>query len=122
MAIKIFGLTIMTKAQLEAVKRFVSSEFDQAVAAAKQTPIGKAAVDAVHAVEQPGLTGEEKMLRAIAAVAPVVVSYAATGGFKGVASDAEQFARAVIESTLYDVKATRTGSIVMIILRLLGLK
>jgi len=119
---KIFGLHILTAAQLAAVKQFATNEFDQAVAAAKSTEIGKAAAAAVQAVEQPGATGEQKMVGAIAAVAPVVLSYAAKGGFAGVVADAEQFARAVIETTLADLKQTKALSIAAVILKLLGIK
>lgn len=132
---KIFGHTILvlTDAQHAAMKNaladaghqvvdFAANEFDHAVAAAKQTIIGKTAVSAIQIAEQPGLSGAQKMVEAIGVVAPVVLEYVAKGGFSGVITDAEEFARSVIESTLADVKATKAASIAATILKLLGVK
>ena len=109
------------KAAGHQVEAFAVNEFDKAVTAAKSTEIGTAALSAVHAVMDKTMTGEEKMLHAIGAVAPVVVDYVAKGGLPAVVADAEQFARAVIESTLADVKHTKAVSIAQAILKLLGL-
>jgi len=131
---KLFGHTILVLSATQAatakqalanaghdVVEFATNEFDHAVAAAKQTIIGKTALSAIQVAEQPGLSGAQKMVEAIGVVAPVVLEYVAKGGFSGVITDVEEFARSVIESTLADVKATKAASIASIILKLLGL-
>ena len=118
---KIFGIHILTKTQLASIKGFALGELDKAVAAAKQTEIGGAAAHAIALVEQPGLSGAQKMEKAIEIVAPVVIDYVAKGGLAAVIADAEQFARAVIESTLADAKQTKALQIAQVVLRLIGL-
>ena len=118
-------LTIAKAALTDAgheVAHFASNELDKAVAAAKTTEIGKAAIDAIRAAEDTTLTGPEKREQAVKAVAPVVLDYTAKGGFKGVVADAEAFARQVIESTLADLTATKAVQIGRAILALLGIK
>ena len=109
------------KASGHQVETFAVNEFDKALAAAKQTEIGTAALKAVHAAEDTTLTGPQKLEQAVAAVAPVVVDYVAKGGLSAVISDAETFARSLVESTLADVKQTKVVGIAQAILKLLGL-
>ena len=118
---KLFGLHILTHKQLASLADFALSEFDKAVAAAKQTEIGKAASEAIYLADRPGLNGEQKMIKAIGIVAPVIVDYVARGGLSAVVTDAEQFARSVIESTLADARETKAGTIAKVVLKLLGL-
>ena len=101
---------------VEAVEHFAESEFDKGIAAAKTTEIGAAAIAAVKTVEDPALSGAEKMAKAVAIVAPVVLSYAAKGGFGGVLADAESFARSLLESTLADVRQTKALGIAQAVL------
>lgn len=121
MSIGSFFKKLVGTSAAKSVETFALNELDKAVVAAKQTEIGAAAVKAIKTVEAPGKPGPQKLGEAIMIVAPVVVDYIAKGGFSAVISDAEAFARSVIESTLADTKQTKALSIGQAILKLLGI-
>lgn len=107
----IFGLHILTKSQVAALKAFGLSELDKAIVAAKQTELGATVASAIHAAEQTGKTGSEKLSDVLAVVTPAVLDYAAKGGFPALVSDAETFGRQLVESTLSDIKVTGLGKL-----------
>lgn len=117
--IKIPGthIVITTKGAVAAVRAFAGNELDNAVVAAKKTDLGQAAVSVVGDLENSTLSGGERMVKAVADLAPVVISYAARGGFAAVAADVETFARQLLESTLADLRKTRTGAVAAAVLQ-----
>lgn len=123
MKINLFGLHIsISTTMLAALKSFGLSEFDKAVIAAKKTELGAAVAAIVKAVDDPSLTGAQKMTAALEQAMPVVLDYAARGGFVGVLTDTEAFARSLIESTLSDIRTTATARVATALLGLFGIR
>lgn len=122
---KIFGLHILNKKQIEALKEgakdFVVTEADKVVAALKNTHIGAVAIQAVHDLEDKDVPGLQKLESVVADVAPLIMEYAAGGGFSAVLSDAEAIARQLAQSVYDDIKKSDLGGIVKSLLKVLGL-
>ena len=70
MAIKIFGLTILTSTELASVKSFALSEATKAVAALKETPVGTAIANAISDIDNANLTGIQKFEKVLSDTLP----------------------------------------------------
>lgn len=132
MALKIFGFTLISNADLAELKAaasreidtivpFWKAEADKVVAALKNTEIGDAVADSIVAISDANLSGAEKFSKVVGEIAPLVLNYVNRGGVNAVIEDVEDLARQLVQSTYNDVMSTGFGKIVRALRDLLGL-
>ncbi|HZU64958.1 MAG TPA: hypothetical protein VFF98_14830 [Novosphingobium sp.] len=121
MAIKIFGLTILTSTELASVKSFALSEATKAVAALKETPVGTAIANAISDIDNANLTGIQKFEKVLSDTLPQLQQLLTAQGLKAELADLEDLGRSLVQTIYNDFKSTTAGTWATSILKLLGI-
>lgn len=105
-----------------AVGEVALSEVQHAVAALKQTDIGKTVAADIKSLKDSTLSGTAKFEQVLGNTLPLIISYASGGGVSAVLTDVESIGRELVQSTFNDVASTKAGSIATAILAMFGKK
>ena len=127
--IKILGLRILSKSQLNDLKaaaesalNIVPSETAKAVLALKQqTEIGAAIANDIEAISSKDMTGAEKFEAVLANTLPLVLSFLTGKGLSVALDEIEDIGRALVQSVFNDFKSTTAGKLASVILKLFKL-
>lgn len=121
MALKIFGLTILSSSELAAIKSFALTEGEKAVAALKQTDIGKTVAADIATAASTDLTGVEKFEQVLTNTLPLIQTLLTSQGLKAELADLEDLGRSLVQTVYNDIKSTTVGTWATSILKLLGI-
>ena len=121
MAFKIFGLTILSSAALAAIQSFALTEGEKAVAALKQTDIGKAVAADIATAASTTLTGPQKFEQVLANTLPQIQALFTKQGQAAALADLEDVGRSLVQTVYNDVKSTTAATWATSILKLLGI-
>ena len=121
MSLKIFGLTILSSAELASIKSFALTEGEKAVAALKQTDIGKTVAADIATVASTTLTGPQKFEQVLTNTLPLIQALFTKQGQTVELADLEDVGRSLVQTVYNDVKSTTAGTWATSILKLLGI-
>jgi hypothetical protein len=121
MALKIFGLAILSSAELATLKTFALTEGEKAVAALKQTDIGKTVAADIAAAANADLTGMQKFEQVLTNTLPLIQALFTKQGQQVEMADLEDVGRSLVQTVYNDVKSTTVGTWAAGILKLLGI-